>query len=331
MKKPFYWKARKAWYVKDDSGSQIKLGSDREAAFKKYHQRMAGQIEAADDVKATEIIDQYLDWSEAHQAASTFKNYSYWLKSFSSHVKGLSLRDLKPYHVARWLDKHGWTGSTGNGAVRAAVRPFNWAKKLGVIRVNPLERVERPAATARECYITPEQFEKIMGAISDHQFKDFVSILRETGCRPQEGRNIEARHFDRLGQTIVFPREESKGKRHARVIVLTPTALAIVQRLVLKNPTGPIFRNLAGRKWTKDALNNRFSRLSEKLGFPVSSYFFRHAYCTDALINGVDPITVASLMGHTSLKMIQEVYNKIRMRQDHMKKAAIQAAERKQA
>jgi integrase len=330
MRKPYYRKSCKAWYV-FHQGKQVRLGSDKDEALKAYHALMAGYDVAAPDVLASEIIAQFLDWSKAHQEESTYKLYRFYLLTFADSIGKVPLKNLKPFHITRWLDARGYKGNTANGAVRAAVRPFNWAKDEGIIKDNPISRVKRPPATPRECYITEAQYARLMSAIPDQEFRDFVTFLRETGCRPIEARKAEARHFEREGLTLTFARKESKGKKRQRVIVLTPTAAGIIQRLVLKHSTGALFRNLKGRRWTRDSINSRFQRLSDKLKFEVHAYALRHTWVTDALLNGVEPLTVATLAGHTSINMIWEVYNKIRLRQDHMRKAAVQAAERKQA
>lgn len=325
MRKPHFSKERQRWFLRQSS-KNIDLGPDKDEAFRKYHSLMAGQITAPTGVLAEDIIKDFLAWSELNQAKSTYKNYKWYLDSFREFIGKTKLTDLKPFHVARWLDRNGWTGNTGNGAVRAAVRPFSWAAKLGVISVNPLSKVERPSPTPRECYISPSQTDQLMNAVKDDAFRDVLTILRETGCRPQEMRRMEARHFDR--QTITFPRLESKGKKRQRIIVLTPTALAVIQRLALKHPTGPLFRNMDGVPWKSMALINRFARLSKKLGFPVSAYVLRHAWVTDALMNGVEPLTVATLAGHSSIKMVWSVYQSLQLQKDHMREAALKAVRR---
>jgi integrase len=261
MRKPYFSKSRKRWFVRQGQ-TQVNLGPDKSKAFKRYHQLMSGQTETAPTVFVADILGQYLDWSEAHQAESTYGYYRFWLKSFGKHIQQLRVEDLKPYHLTRWLDAKRYSNpNTLNAAVRAVVRAFNWAVKMGVLKENPLKGAERPSLMPRECYITPQQFDSIMATIRDDDFRDLVTFLRETGCRPQEARRAEARHFDRSGQTLTFPREESKGKRRQRVIVLTPTALAVVQRLSLKHPDGALFRNRDGSAWSRHSLNCRFSFL----------------------------------------------------------------------
>jgi integrase len=330
MKKPFWRRQRNAWYLLHH-GRQICLGREKDEAFRRYHRLMSempAESPQSSGPTAGEIIDQFLAWSESHQAPQTTAQYRWYLIRLNSAVGHVAVADLKPYHVTRWLERKGWKGNCANLAVRCAVRPFSWARKQGIIPSNPLAETERPAATPRECYLSDSQFSAIMAAIPDREFQDFVEFARETGARPQEIRAIERRHFGT--NTITFPRNESKGKRRQRVIVLNAKALAIVKRLSVKHPDGPMFRNRDGNPWKANAIVCRCQRLSRKLGFDFCMYAVRHSWITNALLNGVEPMTVATLAGHANINMIWSTYQKLSMQQDHMRKAAEQAV-RKQA
>ena len=79
---------------------------------------------------------------------------------------------------------------------------------------------------------------------------------------------MEARHVDIENQRWCFPVTESK-TQIPRIVYLTDEALAITQRLKLKYPKGPLFRNSRGRPWTTDAVNCAFVRLQIKLGTAI--------------------------------------------------------------
>src|SRR5262249_1115923 len=68
--------------------------------------------------------------------------------------------------------------------------------------------------------------------------------------------------------------------------------------------------------WTKSALCLKCNRLAESLGFEFTAYALRHTFCTDRLIAGVDPLTVAKLMGN-SPEMVMRVYNSLGKCQNH--------------
>ena len=167
----------------------------------------------------------------------------------------------------------------------------------------------------------PDQWKALVDAVQNLAFLDYITVMKETGCRPQEIRKVESRHLDRKNQCWVFPIDESKGKREKRIVHLTDQAFEICQRLALKHPEGPLFRNTQGRPWTNYALNCMCQRLDKKLGFRVFPYAIRHTFATDAIIRGVGLQEIAELMGHKDLTMLTRIYQHIKKDHRHLKRA----------
>jgi site-specific recombinase XerD len=65
----------------------------------------------------------------------------------------------------------------------------------------------------------------------------------------------------------------------------------------------------------------RFKRLAAQVKFPVTAYALRHAFATDKILEGVDLVTIATLMGHRDLKMLQKHYQNVKNRSEHLRKA----------
>ena len=149
----------------------------------------------------------------------------------------------------------------------------------------------------------------------------------------------ESRHFSRKDRCIVFERHESKGHGgdktvERRVVPLSDTAFEICQRQALKHPTGPLVRNTHGTGWTAYAMKEWFKRLdgrrykeasTKRVDFRVSAYVVRHTWATEALERGVDPITVATIMGHKDLTQLMKTYQHIEKKRDHLRRALHQA------
>jgi len=245
MSTPFLRKRRGytgRWYVRHN-GKFVNLGPDKAEAFREYHRLMADVAPEPLNLKTdvAEVIGLFLDWVERNKAAATFVWYRHFLKSFSAFAGDIKVAALRPFRVTRWREKHGYEGNTGNGAVRCVTVAFNFAVREGYLAANPVKGVEKPSPTSRDCYLTPAQWSKLLAA-SDGPLLDLLMFLRLTGCRPMAARHV-------VGDSIVFPRVESKGKKRQRVIPLNEQALAIVRRLALKTPEGPIFRNADGAEW----------------------------------------------------------------------------------
>jgi integrase len=329
-RQPFFRKSTQSWYVVLD-GKFIPLGEDREKAFEKYYALMLGRQPIGPDLKVQQALGMFLTWCEGHRSPRTYEWYRDHLKTFRAHIgPTLTLTNLKPHHVEAWVD-HRYAGKSSNyrhGAVRAVVRVMNWLVKGGHFPANPIANIERPATEAREAYITPDQWIKALALVKETDpFRDFIIFLRLTGCRPQEARAIESQHFDRFARTVIFAVRDSKGKKEKRVIPLHREAVAILTRLALKYPTGNLFRNAKGRPWKKDAIVLRFARMSEELGCEFFAYALRHTYATDALLRGIDPVTVATIMGHKDAKMILKVYQHINLNTGHIADAVNKAVD----
>lgn len=70
---------------------------------------------------------------------------------------------------------------------------------------------------------------------------------------------------------------------------------------------------------------SRINRLAWEHGTKYSIYAMRHAFCTEALENGLDAVTVSVLMGHRDTTMISRVYSHVDQRHQHMRQAANRA------
>ncbi|QDU30774.1 site-specific tyrosine recombinase XerC [Anatilimnocola aggregata] len=143
---PFFRKQTASWYVQI-KGKQVPLGPDREAAWQKYHDLMAGHREMAPSTPVVEVLDQFLVWVGNNQAPKTLEYYKRYLDSFARHIgTRVRVQDLKAYHVTRWVDQQysSQSDSSKFGAFRSVQRAFNWAKRQGVIQASPVANLDKP-------------------------------------------------------------------------------------------------------------------------------------------------------------------------------------------
>ena len=329
--KPYFKTSHRCWYAKID-GRHYRLDPDKEKAWAKFYQLMAGREALTGDSKVAQLVNQYLDWSERNHAPNTYRWYTVFLLSFGQSLpRGLKLSKLKPFHVTHWVDSAypaaATSPSTRHGAIRAVQRAFSWAEEQGLIDRSPLRRMKKPQPTRREQYLRPEQYVALLGSIKDGPFRDIVEVLRHTGCRPEEARKVTTAEWNPREQRWDLPAGFTAKTKRARSIPLDGRAFEICEHRVMKYPEGPIFRNSRGGPWSKDALAERCRRLRKKLGFEFSPYTIRHTFATDAIIRGVDLVTIAEIMGHSDLTMLQKVYQHVNQRMDHIRRGMEQATE----
>jgi len=324
--KPFFRKFTKTWYVQFGQ-RQVNLGRDKKKAWATYHVLMANQRAlTCHTLTVASLFEAYLDWVSNNRAASTYEKAKSYCQSFAAHLgKRFYVSTLTPSHVSSWLAKHKqWSDTTKNDAVAVVQRPFSWAVRQKFLDISPIATVEdKPPRSRREVVYSPKQWEEILSHVKDQEFRDLLTFMWSTGCRPLEARTLEARHVDLAQGLAIFPPSESKGKKRDRMLFLPADALEICKRLVPEHPMGPIFRNRRGTPWTKDAIKCRMTRLKEKVHIPgMCAYAIRHSYATEGLKNGVDSLTLATLMGHADVSMIARTYQHLAKDIDYLRQQA---------
>ncbi len=316
--KPWFRPGRGVWYV-TLNGKQHNLGPDRDQAFQTYHELMRQPQERKVDPRSVVVlIDEYLEWCRKHRADETYRWYFDRLQSFSTVIGAtLTLDELRPFHVQKWVDTHeDWAKGTKRNAIAAVKRVFHWAEEQGYIERSPIALLKKPKCGQKEIVVPQEHYEQMLALTKDDAFRDLLTVSWETGCRPQESLRVEARHVDLPNERWVIP--TTPGKPDNRVVYLTETALAITKRMAERNPEGTLFRNTDGVPWTTDAVNCRFHRFIPKLNQRYSLYAIRHTWITRMLQSGVDSLTVAFLAGHKDPSMLAKHYAHLTLNPKHL-------------
>jgi integrase len=270
------------------------------------------------------------------------------MKSANQELGGLKVKELKPYHVTDWLNKMRagkevtvtvpgrkpyqrfckWNATTCKIAADMLFVALNWAKRQKLITAVPLEKrdLELKAKRVRsKDYLVSEDEHKAMMEGAKRNLADLLAVLHGTGARPGEVYNATAANYDpnpeapalihrgrpEEGQYRWKNAKEEREDPKDRVILLTPELNAIVARLVLKYPEGPLFRNRDGGKWTPQGLYDNIKRLRRRLGLKgkVVPYSYRHTYATRWVNSCGDIWALAEVMG-TSVEMIEKHYGK---------------------
>lgn len=347
---PFYVQKRELWYVQI-GGKQINLGAEKGAAFREYHRLMALKNpieETTGPLLVVRVIDEYLEHVRLTNKEKTFGVYQHCLNVFyewlSKESPGICMHELKVRHLSKFrewmgaqpaLAKKGkkakpvqpgklrFTGNSMQSVMRTVKGCFAWAANEEVTDRNPFADVKLPGKTPREILVSDEQWDKVMKKVTDEPFRDFLILMKETGCRPGEIRGAELQDFDKQERRIVFKRIDSKGQKYNRVVYLNDTAFKVFLKWSLRITTGKIMRNTEGEPWSKSAINSRVQRLktAKNLGFLLTPYAFRHTFATEGLKSGVDAITVAELMGHRDLTMVARVYGHLANAKDHLRES----------
>jgi integrase len=200
--------------------------------------------------------------------------------------------------------------------------------------------------------VTPEERAYVYATIRDEQFREFCYALLETGCRPGEVMAVTANDVSRDCTRWTFEEHKTaEATGDARVVYLTPEMQELTRKLIALYPEGPLFRSTrrfkgVRRPWTRNGIRCRFKRLREKVQklraaekdsvkrekIPdltgLTSYVLRHTFTTQALVNGVPVPVVSALLGHKSMKMVDEHYNHTEQVTGELRDAAVKATKK---
>ena len=345
---PWFRAAKNAWFV-EHGGRQCRLGRHPDGAppprrtktgwnapleiREAFHALMSGQPDPrpkAENLPAVKVCDLFLDHSQKHHAPGTFAGYKFFLKSFCGRHGRQPAKAVVPFHVNSWLDsKPTWKGSRRHAAL-AVKRAFAWADKQGLLSPSPLKGLEVEAGNRRTRVLTRDEQAAILAEIKDRPFREFVTALLATGCRPSEVARVTAADVNLdLGVWVLATHKTFKKTGKPRVIYLTPEMLELTRRLMAEFPEGPLFRGPRGKKpYSRNGIRCRFKRLRAKLPHlpPFVCYNLRHTFATQALVNGVGVAQVAELLGHTSTEMVSSTYGHLAGEVAHLREAARRAA-----
>lgn len=255
----------------------------------------------------------------------TYLLHTRTLRTADQHLGKILVEDLTQADLTRWTgSQKGWKSTnTRNTAISIVCRMLHWCVRQKLISHNPIAGCQRPAKAARAVILTPAQADQLRAAIRPgDRFGDLFDLLRETGCRQGELRQLRADQVDLEAGVATVTTKIVRGGGPVRRVVLSDRALAILRRLIAERPEGILLRTRTGSPWSKEYISYRFWRLSQTADVPgACAHALRHVFVTDALNAGVPHATVAALVGHRGISMIERVYDRTRERIDVLREA----------
>jgi integrase len=336
--RPWFWEDRQGWYV-TVRGKRRKLAEgprskSKAAADREFHRLMVAEgrgVEVgAGRMTCRDLFNLYLasvadEVSQGTKEGETLNSYTKHLVSASKGFGAVRVVDVMVKDVLGWANRPSWGPTMRNTALSVVKAAFAWGKRVGHLQVNPLDGLPLPRPRVREAIPTHEQVEVILRSAWGQPFRDLIMALRETGCRPSEVSTLTVDRVDLgAGTWQVKNKTRHATGRAWRTVYLSEGMVELSRRLIEGRAEGLVFRNSRGEAWRKGPIAYRFIRLRRRLGYgpECTAYAFRHLYITDALERGVNPATVAELVGHASLTYIMRTYSKLRHRTGHLSDAA---------
>lgn len=256
-----------------------------------------------------DLVERFLDHPSLKD--KTKVTYGPQLKWWTSHLGNTSLADITPDNISRLQDrliKSGLQSSSANRYIAALSSAFTMAvKEFGWAESNPCSSVRKLAESrGRTRFLTNDERTRLLGTCDESGFPELyiiVVLALSTGARKSELRWLYWDDVD-LQQGILLFRETKNGTM--RSVPLVGLGLELLRdwskirrvntELVFpgKNSQTPI---LFERSW-RTVLND-----AEIKDFRFHD--LRHSAASYLVMNGVHLRTVAEIMGHKTLSMVQ--------------------------
>lgn len=154
--------------------------------------------------------------------------------------------------------------------------------------------------------MTESEFMEIVGLLDD-RWKDLAVLLGYSGLDLSEGINLTWDHIDRDSSMII--RKRDKDDEIRRIPIRGKLEQMIRRRFSFRHLHDDRIFNLKV-KWPVQGFQRAWKKALEQstIKWNVRPKDLRHFYGSTMLNRGVNPLEIATLMGHTSVDMIQKRY-----------------------
>jgi len=272
--------------------------------------------ERRESLTVFDVAEDMLKHKAKELKQSTIDNYlsilnRYWMPLFDLHIDEVKLTHLRALdRQIKWKSP-----KTRNNAISTLKQVFSYAMDEDIIDLDPSTKLkpvkwQKPAIDS----FTKEEREAILNALHLH-YRTFYLFMFDVGMRTGEVQGLKWR--DIQGEYAGVERNIYRGivtttKTHqTRKVLLSPRLL---QELEVMKPnrfkSEWIFTPKGSIKpYANDrSLTQVFKRACENAGVRYRRpYYARHTYATQALLSGVNPITVAKQIGDR-LETMQKNY-----------------------
>jgi integrase/recombinase XerD len=237
-------------------------------------------------------------------------------KFLKSRRQGVSPRTLEFYEalLRRFVSNHNLTPidinqflasldcHNGKNAYYRAIRAFcNWLYRQGLIKDNPITKVDPPKMTKVILpSLTSEQVEYLIEQAENVRDKVIISLLADSGIRLNELLGIKESHIDWENHTVII---WGKGGKQRKAPFTKRTADLLSEYLRV-NGVSQVSKNVNIWGLRRRGIQIMLYRLQEKTGLPCNPHTFRRTFASNLHRAGLDVEHIMRLGGWESLDMV---------------------------
>ena len=280
-----------------------------------------------EDVRFGDYARMWLDTYKANRGINTREMYGHLLKKQFCSLDGMKVKDIRPLHLQALINEHSATPRICEQMRMTLRQIFKQAIADSIVLKNPAADLELPRHIKKEKRaLTAEEMHAIETADLTERERAFIMIAYGCGLRPGEIYALTWDDIDfkanviRVNKSIVFEKSNRphvcypKTNKSVRTVESPRTVMNALKKYRSINITPILFYGQDGGYRGKTAYLGEWERIKKKieavLGHEtdLTLYCFRHNYLTLLYYSGVSTKEAQRLAGHTSYKMIADVY-----------------------
>lgn len=259
-----------------------------------------------------DALDEFLiDRKIEERSPRTLRFYRERLQRFVEYVKpSTQVKDIGTGDIKAFFSHQDSSHIYGYHATYRALRAFlKWCVKQGYLLESPLTFGAPRLPDVIKPAFTDDELKNVVAACQGSlglRNRAIVLVLVDTGIRRDELAKIRVSDINLDGRLITIT---GKGRKQ-RVLPISPTTLkAIWQYLkARRNPSEFLWLTEEGKPLTGDGVGQMIQGLMKRagiMGHKAGPHVFRHTFANNFLDAGGDPLDLMYLLGHASLKMVE--------------------------
>jgi integrase len=315
------------WFT-DDTGRKQKVstGSRRKSDALKFLQRFRQEehekLVKLRQTSLSQFIEDFLRHSAVVHRPKTVESYRTALKSLLKAVGNLPLQHITTREVQLYVQ--GKRGTISDVTLRSyythMASCFETARKWGCIASNPFRSFPRPKAPEiQPAFLSAAEFEKLLAAISDPDFRRLVLFAVSTGLRLGEILSLRWGEID-LVRRVIFVRSHGEFRtksRRNRTVPMNDVLWEMLSTMQEGGSADSVFR-LVGKPLRGEVVSKKFKDYIRLAGLDERLHFhsLRHTFASWLVQSGATLYEVQKLLGHSSAK-VTEIYSHLQPEQMH--------------
>ena len=284
---------------------------------------LASGLVLSDSTTFKDYAEKWLSVYKASKDICTRNMYKRVL-TYTSDIGGIPIKKINRLMVQQIINNNSEHPRTCQQILLTLKQVFKSAQEDGLLVKSPCGDIELPRCIPSERRaLTDEEKKKLRSAVLQPLERLMLLVLYGTGCRPSEAYALTKSDFDFKNCTVTINKAVKydnckfsgiaapKTNSSIRTVIASESIFRGLKHVIDKLPHDNVFGGKDGHILNRQSYTNTFNNILKKAGLAdsgITQYTLRHNFATECYYAGVSIKECMRQMGHSSAKMVMEVY-----------------------